>query len=616
MDQHGQASETDPTDGPAKKPFYRPRPLWIVPIAVITSLVRSMTLAPRVQVYTQLSCNAFHRRQHYGPSGNIYFPHLSNLREYNGPEVPWQFLSQDCLLDPAVQSGVASLQTTMATIMGILSVCSTTWWGHYGQKHGRTKVLAASTLGLLSTDLAFAFASSTSSHLSRHGYKFLLFASIAEGILGGPATLQAAISAYISDCTSGGSCADIFSRFLGVSHIGFSLGPTLGALFVRHPLPQIQSGSHHRKIHSMTAAFWAAILFSSINLILSLLVIPESLNKTRRQVAQKAGAPAPAMQNDAGLKKRLFAPLAVFAPQRCIVNGHTQEDWSMSWLATGLYLLPLAGGVFQMKPLYAEHVFGWDAEQLGYYISFVAAVRAFHTLLLTVCHVFVISTFNPSSRVPSTSLAQLPSSLARAHLARSITSDLAVVRGSIFLDIVSHTLVALHVSSSPLVFTGVTSISALAGGSTPALQSLAICILQRSQQGNPEIGALLGGLSMLTALGQILGVCPIFHYPPSNMFWQSYALSLNCQPVMFGIVYSTTVARFPEAVFALAATLVLMAFGTTSFIRTELPHVRKGKAPAEAPRRPVLIPERERGRSRTYRRPSAQTPTCKYTDSE
>ena len=132
-----------------------------------------MTLAPRVQVYTQLSCNALHRRQLYGPSGipsnhsltptlapeyiapsssPVYFPHFSNSRGYNGAEVPWQFLSQDCLSDPAVQSGAASLQTTMATIMGILSVCSTTWWGHYGQKHGRTKVLAASTLGVLFTD--------------------------------------------------------------------------------------------------------------------------------------------------------------------------------------------------------------------------------------------------------------------------------------------------------------------------------------------------------------------------------------------------------------------------------------------------------------------------------
>ena len=86
---------------------------------------------------------------------------------------------------------------------------------------------------------------------------------------------------------------------------------------------------------------------------------------------------------------------------------------------------------------------------------------------------------------------------------------------------------------------------------------------------------------------------------------------------MFGIVYSTTVARFPEAVFALAAALVLVAFGTTSFIRTEPLHVRKGKAPAVAPRRPMLIPERERGRSRTVkhigdrlRKPAlANTPT-------
>ena len=135
---------------------------------------RGMTLAPRVQVYTQLSCNTLHQRQHSGPPDNIlpfnhslppilvpeyiapafipvYFPHSSYFRERNGAEVPRLSRSQDCLSDPAVQAGAARLQTTVATIVGILSVCSTTWWGHYGQKHGRTKVLAASTLGLLTT---------------------------------------------------------------------------------------------------------------------------------------------------------------------------------------------------------------------------------------------------------------------------------------------------------------------------------------------------------------------------------------------------------------------------------------------------------------------------------
>jgi hypothetical protein len=199
------------------------------------------------------------------------------------------------------------------------------------------------SLTSIHSDLAFGFASTTSSRLSHHGYKSLLFASAVEGILGGQATLQAAISAYISDCTSDGSRAHIFSRFLGVSYVGFSLGPTLGALFIRHPLLQIQSfGGQHRKMQSVTAAFWAAVLFSTINLILASLVIPESLDKTRQRAEQKAGAPVPTMQVESGPKKRFFAALAIFAPQRRIVNGRMHEDWSMSWLATGVFLLLLA----------------------------------------------------------------------------------------------------------------------------------------------------------------------------------------------------------------------------------------------------------------------------------
>jgi len=67
------------------------------------------------------------------------------------------------------------------------------------------------------------------------------------------------------------------------------------------------------------------------------------------------------------------------------------------------------------------------------------------------------------------------------------------------------------------------------------------------------------------------------------------------QPLIFGTVYSTTVARFPEAVFGLAAALVLVALGATFLIRTETRHNLKGKAPAATAvaRRRVLVAERE-----------------------
>lgn len=51
----------------------------------------------------------------------------------------------------------------------------------------------------------------------------------------------------------------------------------------------------------------------------------------------------------------------------------------------------------------------------------------------------------------------------------------------------------------------------------------------------------------------------------------------------------------------LAAALVLVALGTTFLVRTKPPHVQKGKAPAVAIRRRVLVAERERGRSRAIK---------------
>lgn len=158
-----------------------------------------MTVAPRIEVYTQLSCNRLHGHHEFlpidkphglvsfnttrqNPAAPFYFsldplgPHIdpyyfnSNKRapllsfppyfastgQSKGAddvdeEDPRRLPSPQCLGNPAVQAGAARLQVIMITTMGLLSALTTGWWGHFGERHGRTKVLAVSTFGLFLT---------------------------------------------------------------------------------------------------------------------------------------------------------------------------------------------------------------------------------------------------------------------------------------------------------------------------------------------------------------------------------------------------------------------------------------------------------------------------------
>lgn len=123
-------------------------------------------MAPRVEVFTQLSCNSVHGHP-YGYNHtdvsirqlelHSFDPVLSTFHPLNEAENdgdsadPTQPPSKRCLSDPAVQAGAARLQTIMMTTMGFLCAITTGWWGRYGERHGRTRVLAASTLGLMLT---------------------------------------------------------------------------------------------------------------------------------------------------------------------------------------------------------------------------------------------------------------------------------------------------------------------------------------------------------------------------------------------------------------------------------------------------------------------------------
>lgn len=620
-----------------KKPFYRPRPLWLVPFAIVASVVRGMTLAPRVQVYTQLACNAVYGHDVYDHTNHtlatfsistasnlsahrdaLGLKAFSPLMDEQGTQVLSLYLarseddeepdpraapSKRCLSDPKVQAGAARIQTIMTTTMGLLSAITTGWWGHFGEQHGRTRVLAAATLGLFLTDLTFILVSTPHSPFAAHGHKLLIISPIVEGLLGGWSTLQGATMAYVSDCTSDGSRAQIFSRFSGVFYLGFSVGPMIGAYLIRHPLfssPSSPSSSGpvlHNGQPTVTSVFYVAAMCSFINLLLVLFLFPESISKRRTQSGKPAvPAPAPIAVPEPGREatessdphrassvkqgwnmRRLLGPLALLAPKKMPrPEGGYRTDWSLFILGFSLFMFLLATGIFQIKYLYAEHVYEWGAEQLSYYITFMGAIRCIH-LLFIMPH--LIQWFKPkpkskpksaisasaSASAHSTSASEPPTGTSAGkkpkpsagQIAKEMNFDLLLLRSSFFIEFASHALVSLIPSTAGAgPFVAFTTLSCFGTGVLPAVNSLALCILQMhadvsSASGDPtahgsNAGRLFGALASIQAVGQmILG------------------------PLMFGVVYSATVATFPKAIFATAAAVTLVALALLCLLRPD-----------------------------------------------
>ncbi|KDN40710.1 hypothetical protein RSAG8_07885, partial [Rhizoctonia solani AG-8 WAC10335] len=157
----------------------------------------------------------------------------------------------------------------------------------------------------LSVDQSHLFVSYSLSHE-------LVISPIVEGLLGGFPTLQAGLNAYISDSTHAGtSRAKIFARFFGFLFVGAAAGPTISNLLPLNP-------------------FYSSIALGTANLVLVLLLLPESLTQEKRmtlaasRVLVEAEAPRPENQiwvkrmssYVIGTLRGTFEPMAILLPRK------------------------------------------------------------------------------------------------------------------------------------------------------------------------------------------------------------------------------------------------------------------------------------------------------------
>ncbi|KAH7912214.1 MFS general substrate transporter [Hygrophoropsis aurantiaca] len=577
-----------------KRPWWRrPSFVWLLVAMPMSSIGFSSTLAPRVELYTMLVCRIdrpeYISNSHFSDQypysalkplvahSNLSLPALENVipasehsddLELHGVLIPaitnislskYEIVSGDtrkqCAADPVVQAATAKLAAVLTTTIGVLGCLTTGWWSSLSDRFGRTRIMTATSIGLLATDVVVIVTAFYVDSLPG-GYWFLLVGMVLDGLFGGLSTGVAAMHAYLADCTTSADRSRIFSMTLGLMFAGVALGPIIGGLLVR-------------TTGSALAVFYFAAGLHALFFIYVGLIVPESLTNARARGARaryQEAVDARRSETYSGTEWILsvlrgavsfLSPLTILLPARVEVKGNplkrSKRDWSLLCVAASYGFAMTDQGSITYKFQYAAGTFGWSSEIVSYFIALAGAGRA---ILLTLLLPLIIKLLKPIPAAP----IQLPTDSDEiGHLNATAEStpvaskskrespphpsafDLRIARCSLFIELIAFVLVAL--ASSGAVFTAASVLGSFGSGFAPAIQAFALELyLKRDGKGRNQTGRLFGAISVVQVLAtQIIS------------------------PSLFGYAYAKTVGTFPRTIlfmtaFSIAISLTLLAF--------------------------------------------------------
>ncbi|KAF8907370.1 major facilitator superfamily domain-containing protein [Gymnopilus junonius] len=469
-------------------------PFWLIPVVLIMSMSRGVTMSPRIQVYRAIACRALSKDE----------PGVTDLVTFvNGCE------------DAEVQARAAKIQAAVVTTMSVLSAISTGFWSRLGDAHGRKLILSTFLIGALSMEAVFVLVMRPDSLFGRRAERFILVGPVIEGFVGGLSTFNGVVHAYISDCTRHGSRSKIFSTVQGMVFVGLAIGPWLGGYFF--PAKGYNDGF-----------FYTSIGIITFTLLYVIFVCPESLKHSERTVQSRT-------QDDLSFKtspllvvrrlimnfiSALLLPISMFTPLR--IPGSSRYNYNMTLVGLSMFLYIVSTGVYSAKYLYAQHVYSWTTAQLGYYMSTLWITRALNLLVFLP---ILLSYLKPKSTSSS-------GSTPNAHdISAELNFDRYLAAISLAVDGFADSLVALTSHNSQPLYYALSCLSSFTSGGNPALHSLGAVCLHACGRGS-EVGALFGALGVLSAIGHIVS------------------------PSIYALTYGSSVAYYPEAIFALAACIL------------------------------------------------------------
>ncbi|KAJ3893293.1 hypothetical protein GG344DRAFT_75175 [Lentinula edodes] len=320
----------------------RPSPYWLVPVVIVASMARGVSMAPRIQVYNDIACRAL------------------------GIEL------DACKSSSDVQGRAARIQASITTVMSVLSALATGPWSRWGDFHGRKPLLFFTLSGAFSMELVYLLVTRENTPFYSYAEQFIMVGPVLDGFVGGLSAFNGVVHAYTSDCTAPGSRAKIFSTLQGMVFVGLAIGPWLGGL--------ITSSTGPEPLNPYTL-FYVSSTMNALLLCFVALVLPESIEKKYEPLEATIGwrrkpLKASIKSGLAELLAGLLSPISIFFP-RIITNyeGSRKRDWNLSFAGGALFLYLIS--------------------ILGYYMSLLWTTRAINLLVVLP---LIVNYFKPKHR--------------------------------------------------------------------------------------------------------------------------------------------------------------------------------------------------------------------------